>query len=134
MRAWSIHRAVYICAGVQNDEKQAALEAAGATVLMLPGADGRVDLAAMVRELARREINEIHVEAGQTLNGALIQAGVVDELLLYLAPKLLGPGMDMANLPALAHLDQALELDITSVSQVGPDIRIAGRIKGRDQF
>ena len=101
---------------------------------MLPGADGRVDLAAMVRELARREINEVHVEAGQTLNGALIQAGVVDELLLYLAPKLLGPGMDMAKLPALAHLDQAFELNITSVSQVGPDIRIAARIKGRDQF
>ncbi|MCX7278635.1 MAG: bifunctional diaminohydroxyphosphoribosylaminopyrimidine deaminase/5-amino-6-(5-phosphoribosylamino)uracil reductase RibD [Burkholderiales bacterium] len=127
-------RAVYICAGVQNDEKQAALEAAGATVLMLPGADGRVDLAAMVRELARREINEIHVEAGQTLNGALVQAGLVDEFLVYMAPKLIGPGMDMAQLSPLTDLQDALTLDFTSVSQVGPDVRIAARVRGRDQF
>jgi len=127
-------RAVYICASVENEAKKSALEAAGATVLHLPGADGKVDLTAMLRELARREINEVHVEAGQTLNGALVQAGLVDEFLVYMAPKLIGPGMDMAQLSPLAHLQDALTLDFTSVSQVGPDIRIAARVQGRDQF
>jgi len=127
-------RAVYVCTSIENTAKKEALELPGATVLYLPGADGKVDLTAMLRELAKREINELHVEAGQTLNGALIQAGLVDEFLLYLAPKLLGPGMDIAQLPPLAHLQDAVDLDFTSVSQVGPDIRITARIKGRDQF
>jgi diaminohydroxyphosphoribosylaminopyrimidine deaminase/5-amino-6-(5-phosphoribosylamino)uracil reductase len=127
-------RAVYICASIENDAKKSALEAAGATVLYLPGANGQVDLAAMLRELARREINEIHVEAGQKLNGALVQAGLVDEFLVYLAPKLIGPGMDIARLAPLAQLQDALALDFTSVGMVGPDIRIAARVRGRDQF
>nr|WP_092756572.1 bifunctional diaminohydroxyphosphoribosylaminopyrimidine deaminase/5-amino-6-(5-phosphoribosylamino)uracil reductase RibD [Rhodoferax sp. OV413] len=127
-------RAVYICASEQNDIKKAALEAAGATVLYLPDAAGRVDLAAMLRELARREINEVHVEAGHTLNGALVQAGLVDEFLVYLAPMLIGPGLDMASLLPLDQLSDAVPLEFTSVSQVGPDIRIAARIPGRDQF
>ena len=127
-------RAVYICASEQNDVKKAALEAAGATVLYLPDAAGRVDLAALLRELARREINEVHVEAGHTLNGALVQARLVDEFLVYLAPKLIGPGLEMASLLPLAQLSGAVPLVFTSVSQVGPDIRIAARIPGRDQF
>ncbi|WP_295960773.1 bifunctional diaminohydroxyphosphoribosylaminopyrimidine deaminase/5-amino-6-(5-phosphoribosylamino)uracil reductase RibD [Rhodoferax sp.] len=127
-------RAVYICASSQNDAKKQALEAAGATVLYLPEKAGRVDLAAMLQELARREINEVHVEAGHTLNGALIQAGLVDEFLVYLAPKLVGPGLDMARLLPLANLSDAVPLQFTSVSLVGPDIRITARIPGRDQF
>lgn len=127
-------RAVYISTNGQNDLKQHALEAAGATVLHLPGAGGRVDLAALLQELARREINEVHVEAGHTLNGALIQAGLVDEFLVYLAPKLVGPGLDMARLLPLAGLSEAVPLQFTSVGLVGPDIRITARIPGRDQF
>ncbi|WP_394787640.1 bifunctional diaminohydroxyphosphoribosylaminopyrimidine deaminase/5-amino-6-(5-phosphoribosylamino)uracil reductase RibD [Rhodoferax sp.] len=127
-------RAVYICASAQNDVKKSALEAAGATVLYLPGVDGQVDLTAMLRELARREINEVHVEAGQTLSGALVQAGLVDEFLVYLAPKLIGPGLDMLRMEPLASLADAVPLEFTSVSQIGPDIRIAARIPGRDQF
>jgi riboflavin-specific deaminase-like protein len=72
--------------------RKAALEARGATVVQLPGTDGRVDLPALLRDLGARGINELHVEAGHRLNGALLQAGLVDELLLYLAPQLLGPG------------------------------------------
>jgi diaminohydroxyphosphoribosylaminopyrimidine deaminase/5-amino-6-(5-phosphoribosylamino)uracil reductase len=127
-------RAVYICTSSQNDVKKQALEAVGATVLYLPGLAGRVDLHAMLQELARREINEVHVEAGQTLNGALIQAGLVDEFLVYLAPKLIGPGMDMARLLPLAGLSDAVPLVFTSASMVGPDLRITARIPGRDQF
>lgn len=127
-------RAVYICARSQNDVKNKALEAVGGTVLYLPGEAGRVDLKAMLQELARREINEVHVEAGHTLNGALIQAGLVDEFLVYLAPKLIGPGLDIARLLPLANLSNAVPLQFTSVGLVGPDIRITARIPGRDQF
>lgn len=127
-------RAVFICANSQNDAKKQALEAAGATVLHLPHATGRVDLTALLQELARREINEVHVEAGHTLNGALIQAGLVDEFLVYLAPKLIGPGMDMARLLPLAGLSEAVPLVFTGADMVGPDLRITARIPGRDQF
>ncbi len=127
-------RAVYICTNSQNDVKKQPLETAGATVLYLPGPAGRVDLHAMLQELARREINEVHVEAGHTLNGALVQAGLVDEFLVYLAPKLIGPGWDMARLLPLAGLSDAVPLEFTSASMVGPDLRITARIPGRDQF
>ena len=57
----------------------------------------------MMQDLARREMNEIHVEAGRGLMGALLQAGLVDDMLLYIAPKLLGPGMELAHLPLFPH-------------------------------
>ena len=71
-------------------QRRDALVAAGAEILELPEALGRVDLAALLRELGRRGVNELHVEAGATLNGALLQAGLVDEWLAYLAPLALG--------------------------------------------
>ena len=127
-------RAVFICTRSINDAKKIALEAVGATVLCLPDTLGRLDLKALLQELARREINEVHVEAGHTLNGALIQAGLVDEFLVYLAPKLIGPGLDMARLLPLVSLSNAVPLAFTSVAMVGPDLRITARIPGRDQF
>ncbi|MGH8830141.1 MAG: bifunctional diaminohydroxyphosphoribosylaminopyrimidine deaminase/5-amino-6-(5-phosphoribosylamino)uracil reductase RibD, partial [Polaromonas sp.] len=83
-------RTLYIYAAEQNDAKKSALEARGATVIYLPGANGKVDLAAMLSDLARREVNELHVEAGHKLNGSLIREGLVDEFLVYLAPKMIG--------------------------------------------
>ena len=68
------------------------------------GTEGKVDLAAMLRDLARREINELHVEAGHKLNGSLIREGLVDEFLVYLAPKLIGQGHDMASFGPLTAL------------------------------
>jgi diaminohydroxyphosphoribosylaminopyrimidine deaminase/5-amino-6-(5-phosphoribosylamino)uracil reductase len=85
-------RTCIIYAAVQNDAKKPALEARGATVVMLPDANGKVALAAVMLDLGRREINELQVEAGSKLNGSLIRAGLVDEFVLYLAPKPLGPG------------------------------------------
>ena len=127
-------RACLIYAAVQNDAKKAALEARGATVVMLPDANGKVDLAAMMRDLGRREINELHVEAGSKLNGSLIRAGLVDEFVLYLAPKLLGPGQGMAAFGPLQSLSEAIELQFQSTDQVGADLRIVARVAGRDQF
>ncbi|MEC5212060.1 diaminohydroxyphosphoribosylaminopyrimidine deaminase/5-amino-6-(5-phosphoribosylamino)uracil reductase [Polaromonas sp. CG_9.5] len=123
-----------IYAAVQNDAKKAALEARGATVVMLPDAYGKVDLAAMMKDLGAREINELHVEAGSKLNGSLIRAGLVDEFLLYLAPKLLGPGQGMAAFGPLQSLADAVALQFQSIDRVGADLRIVARVAGRDQF
>ena len=136
-------RSLFIYTNGQNPAKQAVLEARGATVIVLPdpAKTGRVDLAAMLRDLAAREINELHVEAGPTLNGALIQAGLVDEFLVYLAPKLLGSGLNgvnggrgMADFGPLTDLTEAVALDFTSIGQVGPDLRLLARVSGRDIF
>ena len=107
-----------------NEEKRQALEALGATVIDMPGPGGKVDLAALLRDLGQREINELHVEAGHKLNGSWIREGLVDEFLLYLAPQMLGPGQGMANLPALTDLNAALQLSFHSVDRVGPDLRL----------
>jgi diaminohydroxyphosphoribosylaminopyrimidine deaminase/5-amino-6-(5-phosphoribosylamino)uracil reductase len=127
-------RACIIYAAVPNDAKKAALEARGATVVMLPDAHGKVDLAAMMKDLGTREINELHVEAGSKLNGSLIRAGLVDEFLIYLAPKLLGPGQGMASFGPLQALSDAVEQQFQSTDRVGADLRIVARVAGRDQF
>lgn len=127
-------RALYIYAAVPDEARQAALQARGARVVLLPGPNDKVDLAAMLRDLARREINELHVEAGEKLNGSLIRAGLVDEFLVYLAPKLIGQGRGMAHFGPLQDLAQALPLDFTSTAMLGPDLRIVARVCGRDVF
>jgi diaminohydroxyphosphoribosylaminopyrimidine deaminase/5-amino-6-(5-phosphoribosylamino)uracil reductase len=127
-------RILFIYTAVQDPAKQAALEARGATVIALPGAGGKVDLAAMLRNLAAREINELHVEAGFKLNGSLVREGLVDEFLVYLAPKLLGQGQGMAAFGPLADLGQAVPLQFLSTQRIGPDLRVLARIPGRDSF
>lgn len=131
-------RAVYIYAAVPNDLKKAALEAQGATVIYLPGQQAgtqdKVDLKAMLLDLAAREVNELHVEAGEKLNGSFIREGLVDEFLVYLAPKLLGRGRDLASFGPLTSLTQAVALEFRSTEQVGLDLRILARVAGRDQF
>lgn len=133
-RLWKQQRQVFIYAAQDEPAKRAALEAKGATVIVLAGAGGKVDLAAVLGDLAQREVNEVHVEAGYKLNGSLVQAGLVDEYLVYLAPKLLGPGRGLAHLPTLPDLSSALQLDFTAVERLGSDLRIMARPPGRDQF
>ncbi len=98
-------------------------------VLALPDGAGRVDLHELIRELGRRNINELHVEAGGKLNGALFAAGLVDELLAYLAPCLLGdPARGMAEWPeGMARLDDRVALSIHAVDRVGADLRVIAR-------
>ncbi len=99
-------------------------------VITVPDRDGRVDLRAMAVALGSREINELHVEAGARLNGALLAAGLVDELLLYIAPCLLGdPARGMFAMPApLARLADRLPLRIRSIEPIGDDWRVLARI------
>ncbi|MDZ7866658.1 bifunctional diaminohydroxyphosphoribosylaminopyrimidine deaminase/5-amino-6-(5-phosphoribosylamino)uracil reductase RibD [Acidovorax sp.] len=123
---------VYTASG--DPEKTAALEGRGATVVHLPNPQGKVDLGAMLQDLGRRAINELHVEAGHKLNGSFLREGVVDELLLYLAPRLLGPGLGMAQTAALQALADGTALEYVSVDRIGPDLRVVARVQGRDRF
>ena len=132
-------RPVFIYAANPHPDRQAALEHSGATVVYLPGAPApgaspKVDLAALMRDLAAREINELHVEAGHKLNGSLLRAGLVDELLVYLAPKWLGTGAGMSNFGPLAQLSDGLALQFRSMELVGADVRLIARVAGRDIF
>ncbi|MDD4977421.1 MAG: bifunctional diaminohydroxyphosphoribosylaminopyrimidine deaminase/5-amino-6-(5-phosphoribosylamino)uracil reductase RibD [Gallionella sp.] len=111
-------------------QKSARLEALGATVCVLDAVSGRVDLVAMLKDLAQRGINEVLVEAGSVLNGALLQAGLVDELVFYIAPQLLGDmARGMAGLGELTGLEQRIELQWQDVRQVGPDLRVSAKVK-----
>ncbi|MFO1331811.1 MAG: bifunctional diaminohydroxyphosphoribosylaminopyrimidine deaminase/5-amino-6-(5-phosphoribosylamino)uracil reductase RibD [Rubrivivax sp.] len=110
--------------------RAAALQARGAALCRLPAPGGLVDLAALVDELARREVNELHVEAGRTLNGALLRAGLVDELLVYVAPLLIGAGRDLAALGPFDALADALRWRFVDVACVGDDLRLRARRPG----
>ncbi|KFX09114.1 5-amino-6-(5-phosphoribosylamino)uracil reductase [Pectobacterium wasabiae] len=97
----------------------------GVEQVMLPQHNGGVDLVALMMVLGRRQINSVWVEAGASLAGALLNAGVVDELIVYLAPKLLGENArSLCLLPGLDQLSQAPEFDIAEVRQIGPDLRL----------
>lgn len=117
-------RGVWIFAAADDAARRAELQAAGAEVLLQPGAGGKVDLAAMLATLAPRGVNELHVEAGHKLGGSLLREGLVDELLVYLAPRLIGPGRDFAVLPPLAQLDDAMAWRYVDVMPVGDDLRL----------
>lgn len=121
---------VLVFAAVDHHDKRAQLEAAGATVVLLPDAKRKVDLVAMAGELARRELNEILIEAGNRLNGALLRAGVVDELVVYLAPQLLGDAArGMFDLGELSALEQRIALRTQDVRRIGGDLRLLMRVE-----
>ena len=105
-----------------------ALAARGAELLVTPGPAGQVDLAAMLKVLADRGVNELHVEAGARLNGAFLKAGLVDEVLLYLAPMLLGAGRPMAELGPFESLAQQVRLQGLDCQPVGADLRLRARV------
>lgn len=124
---------VLIYTASDDADKIAALVSAGVTVCVTPdvyGVYGQVDLVAMLRDLAQRGINEVLVEAGSVLNGALLQAGLIDELLFYIAPQLLGDmARGVAGLGVLTQLDQRIELQWQDVRQVGNDLRVSAKVK-----
>ncbi len=104
---------------------RAALEAAGADVVELPGTQGRVDLAALLTLLAQRGVNELHVEAGAALNGALLAAGLVDEWVAYVAPMAVGDdARGLFAMPALTALADAARFRFADVRQIGGDLRL----------
>ena len=121
--------AVLVATATQDDAKARALKVKGADVVVLPNAEGKVDLLQLTQHLGSIGINEVLVEAGINLDSALLRAGVVDELLLYLAPLLLGDaGRGMLDLGNLTRMEQRLELDIRDTRLFGPDLRVLARL------
>lgn len=113
-----------------DTRRHASFIAAGATVRVLPAVDGHVDLAELVCNLAQQECNEVLVEAGPALNGALLQAGLIDELIVYLAPHLLGDSArGMFSIPVIAEMQQRRELKLTDLRQVGGNVRMIFRVE-----
>ena len=114
--------------------RRAALEAMGAEVVSVPrdpAEGGKTDLRAIARELGARGFNEVTVETGSKLGGSLLAAGVVDEIVLYLAPKLLGDAAQgLYALPEMTRLEQSLRPRIVDVRCVGEDLRITARFTG----
>ena len=119
--------AVQIYAAQPDDDRRAALQARGAQITLVPGPSGKVDLAAMLLDLGQRGINELHVEAGHKLNGSFVREGLVDEFLIYIAPKLIGSGRELAAFGPLTRLEDGLALRFVSVTPVGDDLRIVAR-------
>lgn len=121
-------------------ERRAALAACGVAVIdrpgppKTPGGAPKVDLAAVLADLAEREVNELHIEAGAQLNASWWRAGLVDELLLYVAPRLLGEGVGLTTLGPLTRLEDGWPLVFHDVGRVGPDLRIVARVPGRAPF
>ena len=117
-----------IAAAGVDAPRSVALRTRGAEVVVLHSHEGKVGLPDLLQELARRGCNEIHVEAGHKLNGSFLQEGLVDELLIYLAPSILGDtAQGMFHLPPLAQLQDRHTLRITDVRQIGDDVRVLAR-------
>ena len=112
-----------------DDGKREALVAAGAEVIKVDASAGMVDVSAVLGDLAGREVNDVLVEAGPTLAGRLINAGLVDELVIYQAPHIMGSEtMGMFDTPGWTELANRKSLDISDVRRVGADTRITARI------
>lgn len=111
-----------------DDPRGDVLRGAGAELVRLPATAGRLDLAAVAAELGRRGFNEVHTECGPTLAGALLQADLMDELIIYMAPVLLGDSArGLLHLPGLTEMTQRRPLEILDIRAVGHDWRITAR-------
>lgn len=114
-----------LVAGEQHPGRQNALESAGAEVMLLPASGSGIDLQQLLIELNRRECNEVLVECGATLAGAFVREGLFDELIVYMAPALLGSSArPLLGLPQLASMSEKVSLKWQDVRQVGDDLRL----------
>lgn len=114
-----------VCGEGASAETEAELRAAGADILRLPQLGGRIDLSALLHALAERGVNELMIESGATLAGSALQAGLVDELIVYAAPNLMGDAArGLVRLPGLERLDERIDLEFADVRRVGRDLRL----------
>jgi len=119
-----------LATAARDAARERALADAGVTLLHLPAPDGRVDLRALLAHLAVAQCNEVLVEAGATLAGAALRAGLVDELIIYMAPTLMGSAArPLLDLP-FASMDEKLGLQISDITAVGSDWRITASVGG----
>jgi diaminohydroxyphosphoribosylaminopyrimidine deaminase/5-amino-6-(5-phosphoribosylamino)uracil reductase len=119
---------VLIFTGVTDQARFALLQAAGAEIQILPRQGRGLDLAEALRILAQREVNEVHLECGATLAGAMLQLDLVDELVIYMAPLLLGDSArGLLHLPGLARMSERIPLEIVDIRAIEKDWRIVAR-------
>ncbi|MDP9045357.1 MAG: bifunctional diaminohydroxyphosphoribosylaminopyrimidine deaminase/5-amino-6-(5-phosphoribosylamino)uracil reductase RibD, partial [Pseudomonadota bacterium] len=118
---------VLVFAAAPDPARRPALLSRGAEIVLAPGPAAKVDLPAMLAELARRGINELHVEAGHKLNGSFVREGLVDEYLIYMAPTLLGTGRELAAFGPLSRLQDGVALRFVGIDPVGDDLRLRAR-------
>ncbi len=124
-RVLSLPGPVYIITSGGDTPKADALRSRGAVVIEVPAKAGRVDLPAALERLAECEINEVLLEAGPTLTGAMLQAGLIDEMVVYMAPKLLGTeARGFCHVPGLARLADAKAMRMTDVRRIGADLKV----------
>ncbi len=122
-----------IVTATEDPEVQERLEQAGAEVVYMPHGPDAIDLHALMGLLVEREINEVQLETGAILSGAVLHAGIIDELVIYMAPKLMGDGArGLFHMPGLDKLADALSLDIRSIRAIGEDWRIIAHIRPED--
>jgi diaminohydroxyphosphoribosylaminopyrimidine deaminase/5-amino-6-(5-phosphoribosylamino)uracil reductase len=118
---------VYFCSA--NDDRQAALEAEGVTLVKAPESEGRVCLKALLEDLAAAGVNDVLVEAGPALNGRLLEAGLVDEVVVYQSARIMGAAArGMFDLPAVATMDESIKLQLCGQRFVGDDLRLTYRM------
>jgi diaminohydroxyphosphoribosylaminopyrimidine deaminase / 5-amino-6-(5-phosphoribosylamino)uracil reductase len=121
---------VLVVAAREDPDRANVLRTRGAEVISIPNAQGKTELMAVMRELGGRGINELHVEAGTRLNGSLLREGCVDELLVYLAPSVIGDsGRGMFALPEMTSLEQRTGLELHAVERIGEDVRVLARVR-----
>ncbi len=122
---------VWIFTCSDDSAKAAALAERNAQVVVLPKQKNRVDLHALMHWLGEHAVNEVHVEAGSRLTGALLQARCVDEMLMYTAPMIIGQGIGMAHMDALANLSEAQRFEFLDIQRFGQDLRVRARCADR---
>ncbi len=122
-------KTLIVASAAATQECEAALVAAGAEIVRLPSEENpsRVDLKRLLLELAAREVNEVHLEAGHGLNGAFLNADLVDEMLVYIAPCIFGSGLGPADAVLPASPGEAHRWRVTGLSSVGDDVRLICR-------
>lgn len=131
---FDISRRIVIYTASRDKTKSEQLAKRGAEVRWAGDAVGKVNLSAALADLAQQGVNETHVEAGAILNGALLESGCVDELLMYVAPKLLGLGLNVAQMHSITQLQEAMCFDYTSIELVGTDVRLVARRRDSAAF
>ena len=123
-----------VCTVSQDKQKTEAIEATGADVMHLSEENGNVSLSALMDYLCEVQANEVLLEAGSTLSGAFIKADMVDELVIYMAPTLLGDdARGLFSLPGLKEMKDRIDLDIIDMKAIGKDWRFTARVQAKIQ-
>jgi diaminohydroxyphosphoribosylaminopyrimidine deaminase/5-amino-6-(5-phosphoribosylamino)uracil reductase len=126
------HGRTIIVTASNDAQRMKPLQDCGVEILYLPSSEGRIDLPGLLTYLGQEQMNEVLLESGATLSGAMLQAGLIDELKIYMAPHLMGNlARGLFDLPGLDKMDQRIDLHISDIRAVGADWCITAKVKGK---